>query len=160
MRPQDGIVARIGVLGLTQGNANLVTTSSLDLLAGLFPFLPGFGRWKAVLLVEVFTIGHAGRNVVPRQGDPTALDLPRITRQIVPSTQLCAELFHEIERFERLMVQMGLAEEQKDNIMPGARLLLFGDLNVGITMRDEIDLDVALVGLLKFLCPALQILVR
>ena len=104
MRPQDGIVARVGVLSLAQGNADLVAACSLNFLASLLPFFPGFRRWKAVLLVEIFTIGHAGWNVVLRQSDPTSLDLTRITREIVPATQLFPEIFHEIERFERLVV--------------------------------------------------------
>src|SRR5215510_1768792 len=55
---------------------------------------------------------------------------------------------------------MRLAEEHQDNIVPGARLLLFSDLGIGIAVRNEIDLDVAFVGLLKLLRPALQVLIR
>src|SRR5262245_25637127 len=104
MRPQERIIADVGVLSLAQGNTDLVPTGSLNFLASLLPLFPGFRRWKTVLLVEIFTIGHAGRNRVPRQSHPTPLDLTRITRQIVPATQLFPEIFHEIERFERLVV--------------------------------------------------------
>ena len=43
-------------------------------------------------------------------------------------------------------MQMGLAEEHQDNIVPGARLLLFSDLGIGIAVCDEVDLDVRLLA--------------
>jgi hypothetical protein len=58
------------------------------------------------------------------------------------------------------VVQVWLAKEEKDNIVPLARFLLLRHLDVGIAVRDEVDLDAALVSFLEILCPALQVLVR
>src|SRR5262249_15819771 len=150
----------VGILGLAQGNAYLVATGRFDFFAGLGPFLPGFGRWKTMLLVQVFAVGHAGWDVIPWYGHPAAFNLSRVPRQVVPPAQFFPEVFHEFERFEVFVVQTGLAKEQKDNIVSRAGLLLLGHFDVGIAVRDEIDLHMAFIGLFELLGPALQILIR
>src|SRR5262249_4524086 len=57
-------------------------------------------------------------------------------------------------------MQVRLAKEEKDNIVPLPRFLLLGNFDVGIAVRDEVNLDTTLVGLLKLLGPHFQILVR
>src|ERR671930_371653 len=127
--------------------------------------------WRSLFTVEapydhrsaysvMFAICHRHRDVKPWHGNPTAFDLSSLTRQVVPPSELFPEVFHELERFKVFMVQVWLAKEEKDKIVPLARFLLLRHLDVGIAVRDEVDLDAALVGLLKLLGPALQVLVR